>query len=94
MKYILIIMMMASASLGATYYVKTGGNDASAGTSDGTAWETLNGISEQSPAVTNGDIICLNRDDTWAEDLGTGDLIAGVTYKDYGTGALPIIQRG
>ena len=82
-----------------TYFVKTGGNDSSAGTSDATAWATLSKV--RSVSLQPGDSVLFRRGDSWAcasDDSGfvftglqgtSGNVI---TFGAYGTGAAdPII---
>ena len=82
-----------------TYYVKTGGSDVAAGTSDSTAWATLSKV--RSVSLQPGDSVLFRRGDSWAcanDDAGlvftgrqgtSGNVI---TFGAYGTGAAdPII---
>ncbi|MEN6375533.1 MAG: right-handed parallel beta-helix repeat-containing protein [Smithella sp.] len=77
----------------ATYYVKTGGNDASAGTSDGAAWANCPGMVAWSGTATlsSGDIVYFHEGDTWegADSDGTVPVLettAGVKYYGLGYG--------
>jgi hypothetical protein len=87
----------------ATYYVKTGGNDSSAGTSDGTAWARHPWMSTWTGSVTltAGDTVCMNRGDTWSISTPAAPYItiaqsgtngSPITTTAYGTGAKPIIN--
>ena len=59
-----ILFLLISAFAGATnYYVKNGGNDGAAGTSDATAWATIGKVSGFTFA--SGDTVFFNRGDTW-----------------------------
>ena len=94
MKYLLLIMLFVSASLGATYYVDADASDDTGDGSIGDPWKTLGGLSTQTE-ITSGDSVLLQRGDTWAEalrDVGN-DIDAGVFYGAYGTGAKPAFLR-
>lgn len=79
--------------VGTTYYVKTGGSDAAAGTSDGTAWAT---ISKVQSTMQPGDLILFNKGDTWSSgsrvtintDGGTAD--NPTKWGVYGSGNKPV----
>ena len=72
-------------SLAAIYYVKNGGNDKLAGTSDATAWAT---IAKVQATVRSGDIVYFRSQDTWAGQATLLTTKAGVTYDgaSYGSG--------
>jgi parallel beta-helix repeat protein len=96
-----LVFAFALPVWGATYYVKSGGNDLLAGTSDGTAWET---ISKVEATVTNGDTVYFRSQDTWTvggggytDGAGYDALLyatAGVTYdgSTYGSGTRATFQ--
>ena len=94
MKKLLIILLLISSliSRGATYYIKTGGNDGLAGTSDATAWATLskvNGITFQP-----GDSILFKRGNTFRGSIyqtENGNSSNWIVYGAYGTGTKPKI---
>lgn len=81
----------------ANYYVKTGGDDTKAGTSDALAWATIGKV--ESSSFNAGDAVYLNRGDTftistdldWPSSGGAGNVI---TFGAYGTGAKPVIDCG
>jgi hypothetical protein len=88
---LLLILLSAWPVWGATYYVKIGGNDSLAGTSDGTAWAT---ISKVMATAVSGDTVYFRSQDTWT---GTPPLLtaaAGVTYdgSTYGSGTRATFQ--
>jgi hypothetical protein len=77
----------------ATYYVKNGGSDAADGLSDGNAWETLAKVNGES--FSPGDTICFKKGSTFAGALvvtWAGSSGSYITFTNYGTGALPIID--
>lgn len=83
---LLFIFLSASPGWGATYYVKSGGNDSLNGLSDANAWAT---IAKVKAAVTSGDTVYFRSQDTWTSaTLPTLTTTAGVTYdgKTYGSG--------
>jgi hypothetical protein len=72
-------------SLAAIYYVKNGGNDKLAGTSDATAWAT---IARVEATVKSGDVVYFREGDTWIG--ATRPILStkeGVTYHGLGYGA-------
>ncbi len=72
------------------YFVKTGGNDSAAGTSDASAWATIDKLNAAS--LSSGDNIFLNRTDTWREQVVVTDSgVDGnpITFGAYGTGVKP-----
>ena len=81
----------------AEYYVKNGGNDSAAGTSDGTAWATISKVNTVWAAGTfaPGDNIYFKRGDSFtgtitvAESGSSGNPI---TIGAYGTGADPVFN--
>lgn len=90
---IILVLLIAFPAWSATYYIKTGGNDASAGTSDETAWATTARVmatTGYSNIVTSGDTVYFRSQDTWSSS-GTPLVLnatAGVTYdgSTYGSG--------
>lgn len=89
----LFISVLASAT---DYYVKTGGSDEAAGTSDETAWATITKVNTVWAAGTfaPGDKIYFNRGDTFYGTITTGESGTDgnpITIGAYGTGADPII---
>jgi hypothetical protein len=97
-KYILILLFLVPLiSQGATYYVKNGGNDSSAGTSDGTAWAYCPGMASWTGTATiaAGDSVLFNRGDTWRlQVINSPNGTAGnyVYYGAYGSGNKPIFM--
>lgn len=71
------------------------GNDASPGTSPGTAWRTLDRVNRQ--ALRPGDSVLLRRGtrcDGVLQPQGSGTAAAPITLAAYGTGARPAIAGG
>ncbi|MBF0260287.1 MAG: hypothetical protein HQL97_00445 [Magnetococcales bacterium] len=92
---LLIAILALPAVAGATsYYVNaTTGNDSSAGTSIGEAWQTIAKVNASS--FSAGDTIYFARGETWREGLvapSSGSSSGYVTFDAYGSGALPIIS--
>jgi hypothetical protein len=93
-KLLTIVLFVCGLSAGATtYYVKTGGNDGLAGTSDVNAWGTIAKI--QATAFSAGDSILFKRANTFrgslyknAESGAAGNYIY---FGAYGTGVKPKI---
>ena len=90
---ILIILSIFTLPLMATnYYVKTGGSDAAAGTSDGAAWATITKVNAST--FSAGDSIFFNRGNRFEGNLivpSSGTSESYIVIGAYGTGARPII---
>lgn len=86
-----ILLLLVTLSAGATtYYVKTGGNDGLAGTSDATAWATITKVNGSS--FSAGDSILFRRGDTFRGQLivpSSGSAGSHIVFDAYGTGAKP-----
>jgi hypothetical protein len=83
---VLLISLSAWPGWGATYFVKTGGNDKLDGLSDATAWAT---ISKVKAMATSGDTVYFRSQDTWtSSSLPVLLATDGVTYdgSTYGSG--------
>src|SRR6185437_7370136 len=83
----------AGASGACTYYLDSAaGSDANAGTSPGSAWQSLtkvNGFTFQP-----GNKLCLKAGGSWTGQLwpkGSGSASASIVIDQYGTGAKPRI---
>jgi hypothetical protein len=83
-----LLVRLAGAT---TYYVSSSvGNDANAGTSSVTAWQTIAKVNSQTFAA--GDSILLKRGDVWNESLvppSSGASGNPIAFDAYGTGAAP-----
>lgn len=91
MKRLLCMLCMFAVALSANatnYYVSTGGNDASAGTSPATAWRTLAKASAFTYAAN--DSILLRRGDVFFGAITVRR--NNLNYGAYGTGARPVIS--
>lgn len=82
------VLFLSLPAFSASYYVKTGGSDAAACTSDGAACATLAGAIGK--AAASGDTIYVNRGDTFQPTIV--NVTKSVTIDAYGAGALPIIS--
>ena len=97
-KLLTILFCFASIIINATdYYVKNGGNDGAAGTSDGTAWATIDKINTVWNAGTfaPGDNIYFNKGNSFTgtiEVKESGSSGNPITIGAYGTGADPIFN--
>ncbi len=91
MKFFFTILFFVSFSANATnYYVSNTGSDAAAGTSTGTAWQTIAKVNAQTFAP--GDSILFKRGDSWNERLNppsSGTNAARIYFDAYGTGNMP-----
>ena len=72
---------------GAAYYVSNSGNDASDGTTPGTAWKTLERVNTFG-GYKHGDWVLFERGGEWRGQLNAQ---GGVRYSAYGAGDKPII---
>lgn len=99
--FIILFLLISSLASGTNYYVKNGGNDGAAGTSDGTAWATIAKVNSYgtSPGYSPGDSILFKCGDTWRITTASGylDVKSGtsgghVIYSNYGAGSKPIIM--
>jgi len=78
----------------ADYYVKTGGNDSNSGTSDATAWATIDKVNSAFSGLNPGDRILFRRGDTFYGTIKitrSGSSGAPITLGAYGTGDKPVI---
>ncbi len=90
-KIFIILFLLIPLSLSATnYYVKNGGNNALAGTSDANAWETIAKVNAVS--FNSGDSVLFKRGDTWVLNVNEplNNTSNGIIYGAYGSGADPI----
>lgn len=94
MRLILTILLFTFLKAGAaplagatTYYIANSGSDANAGTSPGTAWQTLSKVS--SFTFSSGDSILFNKGSIWNEQLIVSR--SNLYFGSYGTGAAPLI---
>lgn len=81
-----ILLGLASPVTAADYYVKNGGSDGAAGTSDEAAWATIAKVNATSFAA--GDTVNLDCDSSWRETLtipSSGSSGNPVIYREYGT---------
>lgn len=90
------VLMSISVTAGATtYYVSNDGNDSLAGTTEETAWKTLEKVS--STEFKAGDEILFEAGGIWNGQLspqGNGEDGAPITIASYGEGAKPLINGG
>lgn len=98
MRRALTILLLAITIVlnGTNYYVKTGGSDAAAGTSDATAWATTTKVNTEWAAGTfaPGDSILFSRGDTFYGTITvteSGTSGNPIVIGAYGTGDDPII---
>jgi hypothetical protein len=95
MKTLLTILLFLSLNAHATdYYVSNTGSDAAAGTSTGTAWQTISKVNTIFSTLQPGDRILFKRGDTFTGTLiptASGSSGNPITIGAYGTGDEPII---
>jgi hypothetical protein len=75
------------------YYVSNAGSDSNDGLTTSTPWQTIAHVN--SIAFCPGDSISFNRGNIWREQLvpaASGTSGNPITYNDYGSGALPVMN--
>lgn len=99
MKIVLIIIswLMSLTLFGTNYYIKDGGSDAAAGTSDGTAWGTITKVNSEWAAGTfaAGDSILFKRGNTFYGTITvaeSGTSGSPIVIGAYGSGDKPIVS--
>ncbi|OGC94620.1 MAG: hypothetical protein A2W25_09345 [candidate division Zixibacteria bacterium RBG_16_53_22] len=91
----LLFSLFSGNGWATTYYVKNGGSDGAAGTSDATAWATISKVNSSS--FSPGDQILFKRGSTWNENLtppSSGTSGNPIFFGAYDAGAKPIINGG
>jgi uncharacterized repeat protein (TIGR02059 family) len=96
MKTTLFLIFLALSSLAAAtdYYVKTGGNDQNTGTSDASAWATIDKVNSMFSVLKPGDRILFKRGNIFYGTIRitkSGAASSPITLGAYGTGDKPII---
>ena len=91
-----LIVCLSSSAWATDYYIKNGGSDVAAGTSDGAVWATVAKVNDfaVSPGFSNGDTINFAEGDTWTSDETLGwdgssinwGTITGLTIQSYNNG--------
>lgn len=94
MRKLIYILLFVGLPLSAqtTYYVKNGGNDGAAGTSDEAAWATISKVN--SVSFSAGDSVLFNRGDKFIGSItisNDGTASDHIVYGAYGSGNKPII---
>lgn len=90
----LIFLALSSFAVATDYYVKNGGNDLDSGTSDATAWSTIEKINSSFATFKPGDRILFRRGDVFYGKLiisRSGSSGSPITIGAYGTGDKPVI---
>lgn len=89
MKFLIPIFLLLSIHASATnYYVSATGSDGAAGTSPGTAWQSIAKVNAAMSSMSNGDSILFKKGDTF---FGTLKLTKQLKIDAYGTGVSPVI---
>ena len=86
------------ATSGNTYYVSNFGNDTNPGTSPDSPWKTISQVQRSLGNLRGGDSVLFQRGGIWYEELDlnnvNGSSGAHITFGNYGSGGLPIIDGG
>lgn len=88
----ILILALSVAANAETYYVRNGGSDAAAGTSDATAWGSMSKVN--STTFQPGDSILFRRGDVFRGSISqseSGTSSNWIVYGAYGTGHKPLI---
>jgi hypothetical protein len=96
MRFILTILLFISqTAFATTYYFSNTGSDGAAGTSTGTAWQTMAKFNSAFSGLSVGDTVLFKRGDTWSDAAMTisrsGSAGNIIFISAYGSGAKPII---
>lgn len=92
---LLVAAFAVPAAQATVYYVSPSGNDAANGTSQATAWRTIDRVNQSAYTIQPGDQILFQRGGHYRGGIiwGTsGAAGAPITYAAYGSGADPIID--
>ena len=91
-KHAIAATVVVTARTRRFYIDATSGNDTNSGRSSAAPWQTIAKVNAAS--LHAGDRVLFKRGETWTLALINDRLVcaSGVTYADYGTGALPIID--
>lgn len=90
----LILLALSYIASATDYFVKNGGNDLNTGTSDATAWATIERVNSAFASLKPGDRILFQRGDTFFGKLTisrSGASGSPITIGAYGTGDKPVI---
>ena len=91
----ILCLFVTSVSYAATYYVRNGGDDYAAGTTEGTAWASITKVNSMISSLSPGDNVLFRRGDTFygAISISSKNGTSGnpITFGAYGTGPRPII---
>jgi len=83
---------------GTAYYVSNSGSDSNSGTSQSSPWKTIAKVQSFLGNLRPGDGVLFQRGGIWYEELDlnnvNGTASARITFGNYGTGNLPIIDGG
>lgn len=100
MRYLLILLIMACQCFGTTYFIDfTDGDNTKSGETEALAWKTMSMVRQATNVIATfapDDIIKLQRGEEWPEAMRpetSGTAALPIIYTDYGTGALPIVNR-
>lgn len=89
-----IFLVLSTIATATDYYVKTGGNDLNQGTSDATAWATIDKVNSVFATLNPGDRILFKRGDSFYGTINigrSGSSGSPITLGAYGTGEKPVI---
>lgn len=85
---VVALLCLSLNAFSTNYYISNTGNNNNAGTSEGSAWATIDKLN--SSTLASGDIVYFERGSVFFGSILLK--ISGVTYTAYGTGPLPVIS--
>ena len=91
----IVTLLAWSICSATTYYVSPSGNDASSGTSQANAWQTMQRVSQVMNTLSPGDQILFQRGATYRGSLSilsSGTASSPIVFGSYGSGAEPVIS--
>lgn len=88
-----VVLLFANSARAATYYVSAAGSDSNSGTSEGSAWQTIDKVN--AATLSAGDQVLFRRGDTFRGTLtphASGTSGNPIRFDAYGSGALPVLS--
>src|SRR5437899_1873204 len=92
-----VFVMAAGSAAASTYYVSNSGNDP-ADCTQTSPWKTMHNVQSCLGSLQAGDSVLFERGGIWYEELDisglNGNAGSPITFGNYGSGSLPIIDGG
>ena len=84
-----ILILFCMQSQATNYYVSASGNNSNAGTSPGSAWQTVAKVVSSLGSINSGDSVLFNRGDVFPVTASILMTKIGIKFGAYGTGVKP-----